>query len=417
MHFHGRTELLAPFFDLPPLFTLSAVGVAVVVAVVVVAVVYLCCYLCCVLCCALCSALMDAYIDSIARGETDVNPSRQLSICEYVRERDGETRNIFQLFCECNQVDATLENFVTNGKVPTSSTLQHIENDISDRIRVPWLGGAVKINLWFFIMPLLLTLEGWCAASFTAPRTVSFLFNAVVCWHSIRVMNTAETARSHMHLQFTGWSIGQVIHQCYTTLSQAQVYRWQDGVGVFVAASAFLSYCYLRNSDPGVLSSMAPPLQSNKRALAAHYVQHSTHRAKYCQISHSGVARYDHFCIWVGRPIGKYNHKWFLLFCASVCVGGGLFWWTVGGGGDGGSGGGGGNGSGSTYGDVVATRCLMACMGTCGLLLRQTWLISNGLTSYENLHCVALKEAGWKHTQRTGWQQVLCDGAKIKETK
>ena len=54
---------------------------------------------------------MDAYIDSIARGETEIDEQSQQKpgICEYLRERDGETRHVFQLFCECNEVDQTLE--------------------------------------------------------------------------------------------------------------------------------------------------------------------------------------------------------------------------------------------------------------------------------------------------------------------
>jgi hypothetical protein len=342
--------------------------------------------------------LMDAYIDSIARGETEIDATseRQLSVCEYIRERDGETRHIFQLFCECNQVDETIESLMTEGKLPNRNRIQLIESDIADRIRIPWFGGAIKINPWFFLMPVLLTIEYYVAFLLNHPITTSIFFNLGFCYYSIKLMKTAETARSHMHLQFTGWSIFQVGHQMYQLD--------QFFIALPLLSITTFTFIYLRMSDPGVLSFMEPPKDYNKASLARYYVEHAAHRAKYCQInSIGGISRYDHFCIWIGQPIGKLNHKWFLLFCAGICMGGGFFWYY----GDGGD---------SVYNDIVTTRCLMGCILTFGLLIRQSWLITIGLTSYENLHLIELKKAGWKQLNQSpidNWKEVLFGGINI----
>ena len=350
---------------------------------------------------------MDAYIDSIARGDTDVNPttSRQPNFCEYIRQRDGETRHVLQLFCECNEVDNTLEDLMTSGRLPTSSRLQRLELDVSDRIRVPWPGGAVKFNLWFLIMPLLLALEYTVAVFCNCPKSIGLLFNVLVCWYSVRVMHAAESARTHFHLQFTGWAIFQVLVQYFSTTYGSLPNLIHVGVALPLMVVVVGSFYWLRSSNPGTLPAMQPPLHSSKTALADCYVQQGTTRGKYCHIAQVGVARYDHFCIWVGRPIGKWNHRWFLLFCTGVFLGG-LVFALVGGGGE---------LRFRAYHDVVVTRCVLGCLATGLLLLRQSWLITVGLTSYENLHCVELKQAGWKRSRQhdcmQNWKEVVFPSA------
>jgi hypothetical protein len=119
------------------------------------------------------------------------------------------------------------------------------------------------------------------------------------------------------------------------------------------------------------------------------------------------VSHYDHFCIWVGVPIGRDNRKWFLLFCLGMCTCGGLFWhWAD---------------SPRTeqhddiYLAVVSTRALMGSVATLCLLLRQTWLVTVGLTTYESLYKKDLESAGWIRRGEGGgcsgcwtrWREVL----------
>ena len=92
---------------------------------------------------------MQDYIDSIARGETQIESQRSTqNCCEYVNNR-GKTKHVFQLFCECNEVDESLEQIMTTGRIPNRTMCLRLEQDISDRIRFPWYGGPT-VNLSCF---------------------------------------------------------------------------------------------------------------------------------------------------------------------------------------------------------------------------------------------------------------------------
>ena len=374
---------------------------------------------------------MDAYIDSIARGETEIDEQSQQKpgICEYLRERDGETRHVFQLFCECNEVDQTLEDLVLRGKVPTADRLHRIERDISDRIRIPWPGGAIPLNIWFFLIPLLLFIEYAVAFVTNCPRSVSVTLNSLVVWWSIRSMRSIESARSHMHLQFTGWAVVQIVSYYYyvaVVLSPQQ--QWQyyflflpsslsafEFLALLSLIALMISFICLRCCNPGTLPSMRPPTHNNKSALAQHYVAHAHERAKYCRISNVGVSHYDHFCIWVGMPIGRDNRRWFLLFCYGMSMCGGMFWYWAeqqsSGGSSSSSSSSSSSDGGGTYLAVVATRSLMGSVATLCLLLRQSWLITNNFTTYEALYRKELRNAGWMKGNGGGcwrrWKLVL----------
>ena len=344
---------------------------------------------------------MQDYIDSIARGETQIESQRSTqNCCEYVNNR-GKTKHVFQLFCECNEVDESLEQIMTTGRIPNRTMCLRLEQDISDRIRFPWYGGALKLSIWFFLVPILFTLEYVIACLTLSPIIVSLLFNVWILWLSVRAMKTADSARSNMHVFYTGYALFQVGLLYYQRFAGGVSNTINYFVVLPLATTIVASYFCLRNVDPGTIVSMAPPEQNDKAALAKYYVLHSADRAKYCRIADVGVAHYDHFCIWVGRPIGRDNKRWFLLFCWSVFTGGVLFWWLTWwltqqeqhlASGE------------RIYMLVVATRALLGCIATCLLLSRQCWLITIGLTTYENAHLYDLQQCGWVRTKSSFWE-------------
>jgi len=38
-------------------------------------------------------------------------------------------------------------------------------------------------------------------------------------------------------------------------------------------------------------------------------------RTKYCSVSHQCIEEFDHFCGWLGTPVGKGNHRGFMFMC------------------------------------------------------------------------------------------------------
>ena len=150
---------------------------------------------------------MEDYIEQIARGEVAVEDptSGRLNCCEYARARDGKVRNVLQCFCECDAVDESASNLLARGEVPTPSQMRRIEEDIADRIRVPWVRGAVRINPWVLAVPLALCFEAlllYVTNSTVILPCVSF---AILLYTSVTFMRYADTARSK--LPSTNWKL------------------------------------------------------------------------------------------------------------------------------------------------------------------------------------------------------------------
>ncbi|CAM9429495.1 unnamed protein product, partial [Ectocarpus sp. 6 AP-2014] len=82
--------------------------------------------------------------------------------CEYVSQ-DGEIRNILQFFCECEDLDETFTNLVSASSAMSSTTAsrpgwKRVLDVAQDRARVPWPGGARRVDLAWFLAAALLWL-------------------------------------------------------------------------------------------------------------------------------------------------------------------------------------------------------------------------------------------------------------------
>ena len=329
---------------------------------------------------------MDAYIEQIARGEISMDsaPTERLGCCEYVRTSDGQVRSVLQCFCECDAVDETASNMLSQGQMPNSTQIRRIEQDIADRIRLPWITGAVRLNPWLLVLPVALYVEMWLAravgSSILVP-CISFLF---FLYNSIVFMRAADTARSKIFCFFTFWAIIQVVTAYFSILRHTVSAQYDMVAAVLVATIAFSAW-HIHFGDPGRMPELSAPANISKEGLAMYYIGNGLLRAKWCRITDTAIAEYDHFCIWLGAPIGKRNHAAFLLFLVNLSFGGVLFFWkahsTVN------------NTSFSSdesdrtqYLLLCSTRALVGALGCIALLLRQIYLISAGMTTYEYLH-------------------------------
>jgi hypothetical protein len=96
--------------------------------------------------------------------------------------------------------------------------------------------------------------------------------------------------------------------------------EWRSSVEHFIfwsfhVAEAALAYCWLWCvfADPGFLSKeLASASDADEWPPAL--------RAQYCRRSRRCVERMDHFCVWIGQPVGARNHKTFLIYTALSLV-------------------------------------------------------------------------------------------------
>lgn len=75
-----------------------------------------------------------------------------LCCCEY-RNVEGQRTHIFAFCCECDELDNAAEQCLKGKRIPREK-LRQICLVVSDRIRIPWIEGARKVELDVFV-PLL----------------------------------------------------------------------------------------------------------------------------------------------------------------------------------------------------------------------------------------------------------------------
>ena len=73
--------------------------------------------------------------------------------CEYTNSKNRQ-RNVLQCFCECDKVDESFDKML-RGEVVSDNQWENMLEDIGDRIRLPWPGGAKKVSIYVFLVPIL----------------------------------------------------------------------------------------------------------------------------------------------------------------------------------------------------------------------------------------------------------------------
>ncbi|KAI4548398.1 hypothetical protein MJG53_001075 [Ovis ammon polii x Ovis aries] len=86
-----------------------------------------------------------------------------LCCCEYI-DRNGEKNHVAACLCDCQDLDEGCDRWITCKSVQPE-TCEKIMDTISDRLRIPWLRGAKKVNISIlpplFLLPVFLRVASW----------------------------------------------------------------------------------------------------------------------------------------------------------------------------------------------------------------------------------------------------------------
>uniref|UniRef100_A0A8C7ERD6 Zinc finger DHHC-type palmitoyltransferase 23 n=1 Tax=Neovison vison TaxID=452646 RepID=A0A8C7ERD6_NEOVI len=86
-----------------------------------------------------------------------------LCCCEYI-DRNGEKNHVAACLCDCQDLDEGCDRWITGKSVPPE-TCERIMDTISDRLRIPGLRGAQKVNISILppliLLPVFLRVASW----------------------------------------------------------------------------------------------------------------------------------------------------------------------------------------------------------------------------------------------------------------
>ncbi|KAM9169653.1 palmitoyltransferase ZDHHC23 isoform 3-T13 [Pangshura tecta] len=284
-----------------------------------------------------------------------------LCCCEYI-DRRGEKNHLVACCCDCEDLDEGCERWLTCRSLPPG-TLERIADTILDRFRIPWLKGAIKINIT--LLPPLVLLPVFlhvAALHFLLALVILTSLPVVVVWYYY--LTHRRKGRTLFFLSLGLFSLGYMYyvflrevvprgHVGYTqvviltcglilmlvALSQAKrdpgylasqmsndksLCQGSNGLpnrkvlrssnGLHGAAVSGIASCHAKNDDAkGYSRMLAEGLDRAKEDWCTKCQLIRPPRAGHCRLCGICVRRLDHHCVWINSCVGERNHRAFIL--------------------------------------------------------------------------------------------------------
>ncbi|XP_021512473.1 palmitoyltransferase ZDHHC23 isoform X3 [Meriones unguiculatus] len=99
----------------------------------------------------------------VKKKKTEEPELEPLCCCEYI-DRNGEKNHVAACLCDCQDLDEGCDRWLSCESV-RPETCERITDTISDRLRIPWLRGARKVNISIVpplvLLPVFLHVASW----------------------------------------------------------------------------------------------------------------------------------------------------------------------------------------------------------------------------------------------------------------
>ena len=265
-----------------------------------------------------------------------------LCCCEYARASDGATRHLLQCLCECDAFDQLADEMLDSccstlccgccdepsppgarAQAPRDADarrelLKRVFETAADRARMPWFGGARRINAGAAAAPLLLyTLRSLARLTHMCMWPLFWLGLAATALIWLHVMSLRIRMRTDF---FASWIVFSVVG-IYSDFSE----HVQPNVSG--ACSMFMHLLLIMASISFALALLRRPLPCRYGADSVHasagaQVNAScfTHARFACKVCGCPIRGRDHHCVWINQCVGAHNHKPFLLFVSSFAA-------------------------------------------------------------------------------------------------
>ncbi|XP_061484336.1 palmitoyltransferase ZDHHC23 isoform X2 [Rhineura floridana] len=284
-----------------------------------------------------------------------------LCCCEYL-DRKGERSHLAACLCECEDLDECCERWLTCRSLPPG-ILERIADTFTDRFRLPWLRGAVKIDI--SLLPPIILLPVFlhvAALHFLLALVILISLPVLVLWYYY--LTHRKKGQTLFFLSLGLFSLGYM----YYVFLQEVVPRGHVEHSQVILLTCGLIFMLVALSrakrDPGYLlcqmssdkalcqgSSFNNNNISNRNGLESSnglykaavsdiamnsYTEGYSRkleegpggvmedwctkcrlvrpaRAGHCRICGRCVKRLDHHCVWINSCVGEQNHRAFVL--------------------------------------------------------------------------------------------------------
>ncbi len=255
----------------------------------------------------------------MARSQLNPNAGHgesPLCLCEYYNRRNKRV-HILMCCCACDALDAIVTNICCcrDRNADRYAALIDLVDDVLDRVRIPYIGGAFKINVDFI-------LSLFCLIFYLAIGQLS-LFSTFF------VVLTVPTV---LYLRFFFHRLSQkpirlpfyTIANSFLLILYIFFTKFQFEFETFLNPNQIIFYKILlvvniaglytvHTSNPGyVMASMQWPTSTlSQSRYCNHCKLYKLQFTSHCPICAHCIQRRDHHCFWFDNCIGQANHRIF----------------------------------------------------------------------------------------------------------
>lgn len=259
-----------------------------------------------------------------------------LCCCEYINE-DKERSHLLATLCNCEAIDEAFERLFTRQSIEKQN-LARIMDTISDRLRIPWPGGAKKVPLD--------VAAALCCVSFTIflgsfSWTLTIVNYSVilpsillVTHHSIKrkVVDSSQiyktdksspkkNPRSRFYFSWLVVSIMSLLFIYYTqVIAELKISSLENLVFlVLVCVSCTCMYLVRATTCAGFESRSKAGgeeceiFESGEWRICGRCQQQVPRQASHCHTCDTCYLLRDHHCVWLDTCISCVNDRWFVV--------------------------------------------------------------------------------------------------------
>uniref|UniRef100_A0A0A9Y7X6 Palmitoyltransferase n=1 Tax=Lygus hesperus TaxID=30085 RepID=A0A0A9Y7X6_LYGHE len=232
-----------------------------------------------------------------------------LCCCEFL-DSGGERNHILACCCNCQELDLCCERLVTCQKVP-KTIIWKIFSTATNRMRVPWRGGAVQISLDSVAPVLLIPVILLIAAHGPMMSVITFSFLPLFLLYTHFLFMKIKPHNSF----FLSWTITSTVLLFLLLWSFSEMLEIRnDEFFVFLLITAAALYSINKVKQKEILSFVTEDQLLDGGEKCSECSILLPPRAYHCTSCNACILKRDQHCSWLHCCIGQYNHFWYMMF-------------------------------------------------------------------------------------------------------
>ncbi|KAK3867595.1 hypothetical protein Pcinc_026950 [Petrolisthes cinctipes] len=261
-----------------------------------------------------------------------------LCCCEYINE-DGERSHLLATLCNCDAVDEGFDRLVTRRTVGNEH-LNRIMDTISDRLRIPWYGGARKLPLdvtgavLCVCITLLLGCFTWTTVIVTYTVFLPALLYTIHRFIRRKVVHEGTSTynidgsnyvkkypRSKFYFAWLVVSLVVLLTIYYTqVITRLKISPVENLIFMFLACVSCTSLYLVRATSCAGFESPSKSgqetygevIESGAWRVCGQCERQVPRQASHCRTCDACYFLRDHHCLWLDVCVSQVNDRWFV---------------------------------------------------------------------------------------------------------